>query len=406
MNPEKRPINISDLAKKASGYAAFEWAQNRENPNIVKSLYWGAKESILPTLTRLEREIGQGPRELIGLIATATDVTSIVAPTAVSLAALIITRNDMLANFAGLSSKLIINGAIHWKLDALSEKKDLATLQPILEKKEEPDESPATGEPLPGSIWIQYSGLFSENISWNVNLLKELGKVTDFRSHLAIRSGLERNRASAVNLGEVLAWRKFANPMELLQTFNQKKKESTIRSSSQTGEVEVIINDQIIGMEVREKNEGKLDKEVFVSKLDNVVREDLADVIKWEKKTQLLLNPVRAATELTLLGGVGYGLYRLVDSLIGVITSPSSPSSFLNFALTFVGVDVFLSCSTVILKAYRRLSNRSFPGYRAPDDFNPFKHLKNMSEGISLLQKAEGELVYLKDEDHKNPSES
>lgn len=412
VSQEQEPITLIRLAKEASGITAYEWAQEGRPSSIlnkIRGVYWGANEVLLPSLTRLRRELGQEPTGSARFGATVHDVFSILVPSALMIGTEVVARNFELSSLAFFSGKFFINGLIHWELDSLSKEQSLTDLQPSRSYSEEEDEEPARppliGEPPPGSIEAQYAGMLSENLFWNHDLLDELVEISDLRSHVTIKNGLERNEGSVVNLGEIMAWRKFVNPMELLQSTIQEKEESAIKSSYMTGEVEVVINDEVIADKIKKENEGRLEKKAFATRLDGVVRENLADAIRWEKKTQLLLGPATVATMLASVGVCGYTIYRIIDSVAGAAGDLMSgrahledPSWLLTPTLTIVASNFVVSLIGYTLRRSRQLGNSSFPGYRYIRDLNPFKHFRAMSEGVSLLEKAKGNVVHLKEE--------
>lgn len=389
MSPEQQQPNyLKGLVQEALGYSAYRWARDDMHLGILESWSWGTKAFLFPYGTRLSLELD---RELTGTARESVivrDLLSCLTPIVLMKVSDIVTQSPVLDALILPFSKLLANGVIHQQLNILSEEEYGGLM------KDPPDEQDGNNkgeqvetiseEVLPGSIEVKYFGLHTRDVLWNKFFLSKLRRVADLRSSIVIEN----------------------NPKT-----NLKRRESNIKFSLETGEVKIVINDEVVAEKVKKENQGMFDGEKFASRLDFVARASLIDAVRWEKARQVYLGAGREMTTPAAIGSYSYAVYRGIESvikmgslfpdyLINVLNGvPPGDTSLIVYPLITAAVaTAVIRCSSQVLGFNRRMGEDSFLGYRSEGDINPFKHLKDMSKGVSLLKRKEVRLVSFKPE--------
>lgn len=132
-------------------------------------------------------------------------------------------------------------------------------------------------------IIVEYDGNFADNMRWNEARFKKLVNLADLRTEILIRRGNEYPYASYTQMGEVAAWKRFLD----FGGNNQEDESRQSRILNQAGQSVIYINDQVLTEKIRQKNNGQVDKKLFVEQTNNLVAGGLREIVNKEKQYQL-----------------------------------------------------------------------------------------------------------------------
>lgn len=252
-----------------------------------------------------------------------------------------------------------------------------------------------------GVVRVNYDGILSDRLNWQVANLAEFSNRSDLRTDVTIKCGSERPEISYTNVGEILAWKRFANPLDFLKPAS-KTRESTVRASLDYGQGEIYVNDQVIADEVS-RALGRFDEEVFTNRLSHAVRDGLQGILNFEKKEMFLgsiLFGSLDAMNFTFKAGLGVtGILLAGDSLAHFRDSGDIP------LLAFIGESLlmYISASAIShdIQWIRATGRPEFPpvlpsryGLTLMDDF-PLKPINDWVKGSLYIKSSAGSFVNL-----------
>lgn len=282
--------------------------------------------------------------------------------------------------------------------------------------------NPAPEESIPQSpptkISVAYDGILSQQLDWRQPVLDEFAKRTDLETQVIIKRGDSRPQTNYTVIGETLAWRRFANPLDIFASLLKRRKDVETIASSQIARAEIRVHDQIIADEVRNQTD-RFSSKQFVDHLNVAVKKGLADINRWEKKQALklvltidgILVTIAGITLGTAYGGVslladgitmaGRVLRSSYEKITTLSQNPSSLSGRMDPMESLYIVYLLAIGAGISLVSIRGASGlidcaKAIRTSRVnPSDFNPLKPIWDWAKGTMYLKFGPKEVVRL-----------
>lgn len=160
--------------------------------------------------------------------------------------------------------------------------------------------------PTPPQIFVDYDGVLSRQLDWQDRVLDEFARRANLESRIIIKRGDNRPEVNYTVVGETLAWRRFANPLDFFALLLRRRKDVETVANSQIAKAEIRVHDQVIAEEIGNQA-GRFSNEQFVDRLNLAVKYGLTAINKWEKSQELKLT-LAIDGLLTATTGIAAGL--------------------------------------------------------------------------------------------------
>lgn len=240
-------------------------------------------------------------------------------------------------------------------------------------------------------IIIEYDGVLSEMMGWQTDRLARLANIGDLRTPVLICRGNVRLQRTYVELGEVLAWKRYLPGKSNSQVEEEKE---VIKSPVQST---IFINDEVLTERVKKDSDKRFDDRLFTQEVNHLVIDGLREIINKEKAIQFdvakyyhsyCLTPSLKRLELLICAASFTAGTLAVSADLAFILSHLPPSA------VHIGPTIAAGAGLMMMRAglnwYNEISSRiltrtieNYPPYmttnlfRTPADFNPLKHIAN-----------------------------
>lgn len=168
----------------------------------------------------------------------------------------------------------------------------------------------STPEKPIGRIIPAYNGVLAQSLSWNQERLDAVARGSDLRTTITIREGDACEQRSYEDLGETLAWKRLANPLDLFRIAIGKRRQVEVGPIFPEGMADVFINHQLVMEEVMKRRPGRLDERLLAKSFDKLTRQGINNILAREKLMMATTSGVLTSVGLTFLG-IGAGLANL-----------------------------------------------------------------------------------------------
>jgi hypothetical protein len=242
-----------------------------------------------------------------------------------------------------------------------------------------------------GKIQINYSGLYSNRLSWNTEHLTNVSNSFDLVSRISVRHGkdvLPRGGAY-ISLGETAAkggW----NTIDKKSGSKAGAKAIEVKPDFGQNKIEIIIHDQIIREISREKTDVD-PMDAFVSTLKPEVGSALLDAAWAEKKYQLKVGATMLATAIGSEAFFLWGLSHQIPAAKlaaerGALLLIDANASILQTVLSIASVPLLLKFGLPYIRSLFHLPEEYFS---TPSQILLYKPLRSMAKGYLELKKKE-----------------
>lgn len=247
-----------------------------------------------------------------------------------------------------------------------------------------------------GKITPYFNGNLAQELIWNQEVLDGFSMSVQLWTDIVIKDSNQTGGASTLNLGEILAWRRFANPKDLFRRTIDKDK---IVEVSDKEPAEVIINHLILTEQINRGGQ-RFDKEKYVQGLNSSVAKGLLNIAAKEKLISIagsLAIDGLIILPTGLFGGIAYltfdgHLTNWVNSWMHMDTIDYISSRILE---SIIGLGATTSELRYLRSCVQLDQNYLREGWSHGDLYNPFKHIKNLLKGNFYMAKNYQNLVTL-----------
>lgn len=220
-----------------------------------------------------------------------------------------------------------------------------------------------------GRIIPAYNGVLSQNLIWRQDRFDALARATDLRTTISIKEGNSREERAYETLGDTLAWKKIANPLDLLKIGIGRKRQVEVTPIDEQASADVFINHQLLVQEIMQASKGKFDERLFVRTFDTLARQGINNIIAREKLLMTMGSGTLLGISLVFLGlGAEAANLLFQGSVTNIFFRPPTEPISWNFKV----IDSYLNYG-----AWRLLEGCAGLSFGTMDLRNPFRDDKS-----------------------------
>jgi len=263
-------------------------------------------------------------------------------------------------------------------------------------------------EPVLSKIRINYGGILSDRMHWNIGTLSTFEQISDLRSHVTITNEDTEESNSAVTLGDTMALKSNLDASVLFERQSSPKQNLKVTTNLSSGQAVLSIDDNGIAKEMM-KDGKAFDQEEFIRRIDNLVKTGFREVLAKEKHLQL---EFAARNDFALSLALGSGIPVLIfyfdnfikvteDLLTGNYEDSRLDPSFwaIMFALTVIASIGNNVGKGIVKKQNNRIDNEFNYAYfnDNADLLNPINPIADKQKAKRFLKNKNNTLVRLKE---------